>query len=315
MRFKAKLAPEQLGLFYNLIVPMSKICPSDASTSSTGLHGFWTRSGSVLCLEDDFLRLSTKGKSSDSDNVRCFAELKTKDGIFLEHRIESQAEHNRILMEVDLVQLRTALQSLTSKLTVYNNKSTADNTALHQQEFTILKLAKRNNIPCLCLECPYTTSSVQVHHSIPVRMLKATDLQQYLPPPMQQQPQAQIELPSDKPLRPVLEGLRHMSPTVHIEVKQGGELTLICDSDGASVRTFFGALQQQAAAPSDCTVKVDTKKLCLVLSWQQLMASTAILVLVENEMLVLHVNLHPSSVGFFTYYVPVHYISKDPADE
>jgi len=32
--------------------------------------------------------------------------------------------------------------------------------------------------------------------------------------------------------------------------------------------------------------------------------------MVENEMLVLHVTLFPESVGFFTFYVPVHFLSE-----
>ena len=40
-------------------------------------------------------------------------------------------------------------------------------------------------------------------------------------------------------------------------------------------------------------------------------ASSAILCLVENEMLVLHVSLNPGAIGFFTYYVPIHYLPPD----
>ena len=70
--------------------------------------------GSVLRLSTDSLRLTTKGKSSDADGISFFAELATRDGIFLEHRIQSAAEDNAIAMEVDLVQLRMALQSIIS---------------------------------------------------------------------------------------------------------------------------------------------------------------------------------------------------------
>ena len=56
---------------------------------------------------------------------------------------------------------------------------------------------------------------------------------------------------------------------------------------------------------------MDTKKLWASLQWQPQAASQAVLCLVENEMLVVHVSLQPSTVGFFTYYVPVHFLQED----
>lgn len=109
-----------------------------------------------------------------------------------------------------------------------------------------------------------------------------------------------------------------------------GELTLRIDSDGSSIRTFFSKLlprfedtkssqDEDAAAENNnnpalakCCLKVDTKKLSTCLQWQSTMSkavSSALLCMVENEMLVVHVLLNPASVGFFTYYVPVHFLS------
>jgi hypothetical protein len=36
--------------------------------------------------------------------------------------------------------------------------------------------------------------------------------------------------------------------------------------------------------------------------------------MIENEMMVVHVMLNPEDLGFFTYYVPVHYLSGDMLD-
>jgi hypothetical protein len=101
-----------------------------------------------------------------------------------------------------------------------------------------------------------------------------------------------------------------------------GELTLRVDRDGSSIRTFFSKLllvprwaeemeRDQETAPN-CTLKVDTKKLSTSLQWQnqfKTSTSTALLAMVDNEMLVIHVLLNPASVGFLTYYVPVNYLS------
>lgn len=108
-----------------------------------------------------------------------------------------------------------------------------------------------------------------------------------------------------------------------------GELTLRIDGDGASIRTFFSKLLPRfedckiseeeasaAAEPSRCTLKVDTKKLSSCLQWQATLlrdhtVGSALLCMVDNEMLVLHVSFNPDSVGFFTYYIPVHFLSAD----
>jgi HUS1 checkpoint protein len=105
-----------------------------------------------------------------------------------------------------------------------------------------------------------------------------------------------------------------------------GELTLRIDSDGASIRIFYSKLlprfddcksTQDEGEDAVCTLKVDTKKLSSCLQWQATMTKTVssgLMCMVENEMLVLHVMLNPASVGFFTYYVPVHYLSSSQMD-
>ena len=334
MRFKAKLAPEQLAMLYQVILPLSKIAATGASEGGGTSNSIWTRNGSFLHLDESTLRLSTKGKSgadSGAENVQCFAEVDaTNGGIFLEHRIESAA-NNAILMELDLAQFRIALQSICS-----DHRSSLEQ---RQNQYTILKLAKRNGIPCLELDA-FTSSPVvgeggsqshnggdsgrglmmQMHHSIPVRILRPSEMTHHLPP---QIADPTVQLALEKPLRPVVEGLRALSQSIYLHATSAGELTLSVDNDGASIRAFLQNAQSQqenngGQESAECTVKVDTKKLCSTLQWQQPntpWVSKVLLCLVENEMLVLHVALHPSSVGFFTYYIPVQYLPKDVAEE
>lgn len=100
-----------------------------------------------------------------------------------------------------------------------------------------------------------------------------------------------------------------------------GELTLHIDSDGSSIRTFFSNVvprfedtkssQNSNTTKSTCTIKVDTKKLLTCLQWQAMKSvSSALLCMMENEMLVVHVILNPPSVGFLTFYCPVHFLSQ-----
>lgn len=107
-----------------------------------------------------------------------------------------------------------------------------------------------------------------------------------------------------------------------------GELTLRVDGDGSSIRAFFSnwvprfddtksSQDNHSQEPAKCTLKVDTKNLSVALQWQAATSravSSALLCMVENEMLVVHVLLNPASVGFFTYYVPVHFLSSTEFD-
>jgi len=105
-----------------------------------------------------------------------------------------------------------------------------------------------------------------------------------------------------------------------------GELVLRIDNDAVSIKTFYDKLiprvdeesSQSQTDPARCTLKVDSKKLLASLQWQSSMArgsvSSYIICMIENEMMVVHVVLNPEDVGFFTYYIPVHFLSPDMMD-
>jgi hypothetical protein len=171
----------------------------------------------------------------------------------------------------------------------------------------------------------------------------------HLPPPMQQSPAVQLELvPSSYNLRTVVDRLKHISSTIYLEANNKGEMTISAHTDGASVQTYFSKFvprfdsnlnDDDTASPTQpnasmmkkkVRIKMDTKKFAASLQWQHpqtasssssstnpthQLVSSALLCLIENEMVVVHVNLYPMNVGFFTYYVPVHYLSNDPYDD
>lgn len=346
MRFKAKLAPEQVSLLHSLIVPMTRLSGDGGNVSSA-----FTRNGTILFLDSDHVRLSCKGKTSDTDGMSCFAELSADgyNGIFLDRRIESAAPNNAIVMELDLAQLRLALKSVIGD-TNANNKShtqkdgnlvsisSSSNSNNLGSHYTVLKLAKRqNSIPCLCIDACSSgarggSAIIQVHHAIPVRILRHTEMPNHLPPQIPL-PDVQLELShTHNTLRTIVGRLRNLSTTVYLEANMTGELTLSMETNGASIQTFVSKLKphhditdnnnNNNRSKKSTRVKIDTKKLFTSLQWQQppnqqgqKMVSSALMCLVENEMLVVHVNLNPANVGFFTYYVPVHFLSSDPCDE
>jgi len=365
MRFKGKMSSEQLSLLYQIVTPLSRIASSssgggggstDAASSAAAVSSAWTRNGSILYLDDRYVRVSTRGKSNSTDSVRCFAEF-TRSALFTEYRIESAVDNNAIVMEVDIAQLRSALQSLCSTHHDHHrgnggigggDQSFRASSSLSSQE-VILKLAKRDGIPCLCVTSGNDVGGggIAVHHSVPVRIRRANEMPHYLPPKLRT-PDVQLELwnLSSAPhkrsgctlLRPLVEGLRGVSSTLYVEATSAGDLTISIDGDGASIRTYYNNLPRPdfpqggedddddneegtPAPPSGgrCTVKVDTRKLHSSLLWQQQpllsYVSTAMMCLVENEMLVLHAVLLPEIGGFFTYYIPVQYMSHDITEE
>jgi len=340
MRFKAKLLNDQLSLLHAIIAPISKL--QDAH-----------RNYAVLYLDEEYVRISFKNSES---GITCFVELSQKD-LFFEHRIESAAG-NVIVCQVDLVSFKLALQSVVggsgggsstskhrdnggdrSNSNNNNNNSHVLRTLQQQHEQVTLKLAKRNGLPCLCLEANHD-ERMEIHQAIPVTILRRAEMQNHLPPQINM-PQVQLELPLQRPIRPLVDKLKGMGIGRHVflEGSMKGDLTIRLDHDGASMACFYngliprwpedelenndGSISQTNTMPdssASCTVKVDVYKLSQCLQWQhhspqqqqwQLPVTSCLLGMVSNEMLVLHVLLKPDTVGFFTYYLPVHFLRDD----
>jgi Hus1-like protein len=188
MRFKAKLAPEQVSLLCALVGSVKRLYEGEGSKKdfggrSGGVVGTHLMGGSILRVDPHKLRLATTGKG-DADGVAFFCELATHDGIFLEHRIDSASEDNAIAMEISLGELRVALRSIVANLENNGFRSSGgggvaggggeDNINIRHST-TVLKLAKRDNIPCLCFDAFTRDGVVAVHHSIPVRIVRVPD--------------------------------------------------------------------------------------------------------------------------------------------
>lgn len=184
MRFRAKLAMEHVQLLHSLIHHISRL-----------------KVQAVVHLNEQHVRLSTR----DAEGISCFAELTSQSGIFLDHRIESMAPDNAIAFEIDLIQWKTALQSVLSgggggggnhndgdhndsrprhgrssnKIGGNLSGSSSQIVGPLEPTTTTMKLAKRNGgIPCLCLDSPCGGDSVvDLHHAIPVRVMRVEDVQ------------------------------------------------------------------------------------------------------------------------------------------
>ena len=229
---------DQLSVLLSVIGPISRLQDH---------HG--GRRYAVMALDEDFVRISCKQttcNASDGSGITCFAEL-AKTQLFMDHRIESAAD-NLIIFQIDLESLKLALQSVVYQQS--RNGPAGTSTKNHQRRNSaggggggnmndapsaaaaaaaaaaammsnqypdvVMKLAKRNNVPCLCLEGGTVrgmndslVDSVEIHQAIPIRILRRSEMQHHLPPHINQ-PNVQLELPNYRPIRPVIERLKMM---------------------------------------------------------------------------------------------------------
>jgi hypothetical protein len=163
--------------------------------------------GSTVYLDPTVLRISSRGgagsrvdggtRSEGAEGIACFAELMALDGIFLEHKIESIAG-NVIVFDVDLVLFRTALAATLQSMggggggdksaPLHNSGEDARNASFRSSLesnsqfrsssfFVVMKLAKRGGMPCLCLDASCANGTLDVHHAVPVRILRAEEWQ------------------------------------------------------------------------------------------------------------------------------------------
>ena len=291
MRFKAKLALEQVSLLHSLLTPLSKLVGDSQLRNNAA----------VLILDSHYVRISVKGSHADSDGITAFAELRAKDGIFVEHRIESIAENNLILMELDLTQLKNALQSLMGNGNPQRLSTTPPN--------AVIKLARRQNMACLCIEG--SQANFQLHHTIPIRILRPTEVSHYLPPNMEAPSHIAIASDRHKSLKPLLDRLKVMATTAQLEASSQGDLTIYVDTQhGASIQTYLAPSQNRGGASNEVyKVKVDTKKLAISLPSSLQWTTNLFLTLIPDQALIWHADL-VQQIGAVTYYVPVHLYSS-----
>eukprot|EP00968_Pinguiococcus_pyrenoidosus_P023369 scaffold3726_cov270-Pinguiococcus_pyrenoidosus.AAC.9 len=274
MRFKAVLYQEKLMVAEGVIQALEKA--GGGTTPTVLLH-----------LSEEGLKLALP--TNKSEDAQVFAELQ-QDVLFSEYRIESQSE-NCILLEAGLANLGRALRS--------------GRTAPLCQ----LKLTKRGGQPCLCLET--RALEVDVTHDIPVKVLKASEIEAYAPPEVPS-PTVQLELMQSRQLRTIVDRLKVFDKYLYIDSSMAGNMTLRVQSGEVTVKTFFpnltprfDGMDEDAAIDNEVTVRVDGKKLASVLAFYALSCECAIACFVEGYTFIIHVFLAPRSVGTLTYYLPI----------
>jgi hypothetical protein len=78
-------------------------------------------------------------------------------------------------------------------------------------------------------------------HEIPVRVMRAADIQYYTPPDVPV-PRVQLELPYNRSMRTVIDRFKAMDRFCFVDGDMGGALTLRVENDRVHVKTFYSNL-------------------------------------------------------------------------
>lgn len=245
MKFRAKISKELLLVFHGVISTQEKLGEKAA-----------------ILLTEDTVRISVISESIETP--RCYSELKSSI-LFFEYKVESQSA-NTVLFEIGLSQLSKALAS-----GKYSSQCQ-------------LKLVKRDNKACLCVETKAIESimSVDVLHDIPIRVLKPTEVIYYMPPDIPA-PKVALDLPKNKLMKTIVDKMLKFSKHVQITVYQSGRMVLKAEHSSAIIRTFYNGLQPRyvgAMSPdrdidNHATVRLNLRKLSIVLNLNNLLYDTA----------------------------------------
>ncbi|CAM9361929.1 unnamed protein product [Discosporangium mesarthrocarpum] len=254
-----------------------------------GLIGALEKIGAACIMYLTETKVQFAIQETGADEVQVFSELE-QEMLFYEYRIESQS-NNCILFIANASLLLQALNSGRSAPTCQ------------------MKLAKRQGMPCLSVET--RALEIDVVHDIPIRVMKASDIQYHSPPEVQM-PQIQLELPRHRSLRTVIDRMKAIDKTVYVDADMGGQIVFRVEKTDATIKTYytnltprFESMDEQQCRRNQASVKVDVKKLAAVLSVYSLRFDKAICCIIGGYSLVLHVILLPVGVGTLTYYMPV----------
>ena len=212
--------------------------------------------------------------------------------IFEDWRIESQSD-NCILIELSLPNLLDALQAAKNAPQCH------------------MKLTKRNGNPVLCVETRML--DVDVVHDIKINVMHASDYAYYKPPDVPQ-PTVQLELPVEKTLKNVVDKLRNITRSVYLKGSMVGSLEIEADTDAVTLKTFFSSLcprfeslDEDECQENSTVMKVDTKKLSMVLQGYNTLSKiknlVIILCMIHNHSLIMHMLV--GNVGTLTFYVGI----------
>jgi len=142
--------------------------------------------------------------------------------------------------------------------------------------------------------------------------MRASEYEYYRPPDVPQ-PQVQLELPNSKGFKNVVDRLKNIARNVYLCGDMAGSLTLRTETESVCIKTFFTSLaprfeslEEEDCSGNKCVLKVDSKKLAMVLhAYNFLRFNAIIMCMIKDHSLILHVLLEPAANGTLTFYLPI----------
>jgi hypothetical protein len=254
MKFRCRIGRETLLTLLGVVTTLSKLTDSSAS----------------IVLNEDHFRFSVMSNQDANTNPRCYAEL--VNTAFVDYKIESQSA-NTIIFQLSLPLLSKALSS---------GKAT---------QWSLFKLVKRDNRPCLSFESRAGGVNMDICHDIPIKLIHISDLQ-WLVPPYVAQPKVALALPTQRAVKSLVDKLGKFGRSLTLRAHQAGRIVLCMDEGGVKITSYlhnlrphflaFAEADQQGGhegqeVGNEVSVKLVLKHLALLLDLHHLQYSQATL--------------------------------------
>lgn len=270
MKFKAimyeSLSMKNLAFITSTITKLSKSCVLRLTRSEMSF---------LICEENS---------SPKQVIVWCLIDARQ---FYNEYIVESMPPVHEIFLECPTDMLSTSL----------NNLKGGNSTARSVKIKLTCKIS-----PCLTIEIDLL-SDVGVTrtcvHDIPVKVLPKALWNEFNEPPSHSY-NAVIELRSLKKVRSVVERLKKLCTHVVMKPSSEGTLCISASAHSVTLNSFFkNVILVESSGDLKCSVRVDTKKLCLLLCCESLNTKKTLCSFMSNELVHMHLFCDLFQVHFY----------------
>ncbi|XP_024083527.1 checkpoint protein HUS1 isoform X2 [Cimex lectularius] len=241
----------------------------------------------VLRMNTVHFSLMVCDENSSPKQILFWCILKTAQ-FFSDFIIKGISDENEIFLELPPDMLATSLSAL---------KSTNSNVRCVKIRLT------DKTTPCMTIEIELTTEYGMKRsyvHDIPVNLIPVTSWSDYSDPPVKDY-SVSVELCQFKKIKMVLERFKKLGPYVSISITPDDLLCTTISASTVTVTTIFqnSRVCYKKENEGEQKVRVDVKRLCQLLSCEQLMPRQTTLHFFENKMIHFDLNCDNFNLHFY----------------
>ncbi len=179
--------------------------------------------------------------------------------------------------------------------------------SLTKASAVLMKLTKKNMIPCLSFEAKLHDHTLV--QDVPIRILNIADMENYHEPVISE-PDIQLEFTESnhpKNVRTVAERMRSFDKLLDVEVDKSGILILSVHTDLAVMKTYFNNIKVRGdnGLEQSLKVRVDNKRFSKLFHMEALHPDSVVFCVTQNEAIILHAALEKGA-GTITFYMPIY---------